>query len=349
MRLPAPAPATRVALQVAAAAGLATALGHLLPIERPQWAVISAALVIGTTWGESLRRSWQRALGTVAGAVVGLAAVTLLHGLPVDEAVAAFTALFAMLYAGSSRPVALAGLGTVIVAMMLGILVDAGPHLLIVRIYETGLGVAIAVVVSGLLSLVRRRDAADAAVDGALEAMGAGVAAALARACGARPADAPAEPAAPWAGLARAEATRASFADLRYEGVLLGRTAGRVARLEILIQAMEHHAVALARDVRPIPAGLTPPLRDALATLAARLAAGFARARRSRGGSGVADDTARGPDDAAFAAAQTALRAAVLAGAAPDAADGPPPPLSLVELAYHAARLDTLLATLAAA
>lgn len=324
-----PAPTTRVALQVAAAAGLATALGHLLPIERPQWAVISAALVIGASWGESLRRSWQRVLGTLAGAVIGLVAVTVLHGLAVEEAVAAFAALFAMLYAGSAHPVALAGLVTVIIALMLGILVDAGPHLLLVRIYETGLGVGIAVVVSGLLFLTRSRDGADEAIDGYLEAMGDGIAAALAaptgRGGGPVPLGLPGE------GLDRAETMRARFTDLRYEGVLLGRTARRVTRLEVLLEATGYHAAALTRAARPVPDDLDPPIRAAIAVLADRLAARIAGCR-ARGATPSADD-------AAFVAAQETLRTAVLAS-------DRQLPVALVELAYHAARLDAVLASL---
>ena len=69
----------RHALRLAATAGVAAALVVASGLEDGRWVVLTIFLVLKPDYGSTLHRAPQRAVGTFAGAGIGLAAVQLGH------------------------------------------------------------------------------------------------------------------------------------------------------------------------------------------------------------------------------------------------------------------------------
>lgn len=65
-------PATRLAIQVLVALAITKFLSDMTQLPRPYWGYITVVSVLCQTWGESLRKSAQRVLATLAGLTLGV-------------------------------------------------------------------------------------------------------------------------------------------------------------------------------------------------------------------------------------------------------------------------------------
>lgn len=173
MRLPPlPRPVGGLQWRFCVKVGLAAALGYLLTRgaqnEYAIYSAMTAALIVGATVGEDFEASGNRAKGTLAGMIAGVA-VSAIFGpsaLGVGLAVAA-TALLALAL-GWGVPVARVGVTVCIITLVLH-----GVHALeydLLRALNTLIGIVVGLAVSFFVWPVRGRDALERAMRRALEA-----------------------------------------------------------------------------------------------------------------------------------------------------------------------------------
>lgn len=166
-------PTTRQAVQAAAAAATALALGQALSQDRWYWAVATAWWIFVNTAsrGETLVRGFRRVLGTAAGIVAGFALALPLHGAPVPSALLVAACVFGIFY---SAPVSYSWMTffvTVMAGSLYGLFGVLRPGLLALRLAETGAGALAAGLAVLLVLPVTTHAATDAWIRRALEAV----------------------------------------------------------------------------------------------------------------------------------------------------------------------------------
>ena len=177
---PPPGPlAWRIALRVSLASALAMLGGMAISPQRWFWAVISTYVVFLNTRsrGDTVFRGGQRVAGTLLGLLAGLVVVSLLPGSGWTLIALLFLSTFGMYYFFLVSYT----LGIFWVTILLGLVYQAlgapaGP-LLVLRLEETAVGAAAAMVVAVLVLPVRTRDQVARSGTGVLRAL-AGVMAA---------------------------------------------------------------------------------------------------------------------------------------------------------------------------
>ena len=158
----------RRAVQVAIAVAASVAVGELISPTRWFWAVITAFVVFvgSSSRGDVLTKGWQRTVGTLGGAFVGVGAATLVAGRPAVSLVLIVVCLFLALYLMSVSSGALMFFVTVVLALAFGLVGQFTVTLLVVRLAETAAGAAIGIAVSFLVLPTRTRTTvADATAD----------------------------------------------------------------------------------------------------------------------------------------------------------------------------------------
>jgi hypothetical protein len=141
---------TRQAVQVTLAIALAIAGGTWLSADRWPWAVITAFAVFArpASAGEALVRSWQRVVGTLAGAAGGLLVAHAVAGHRAVEVGLVFVCLFFALYFLRVSAAGMALFITLLLALLWGLMGLLTPGLLYLRLTETLVGAAAAALVS---------------------------------------------------------------------------------------------------------------------------------------------------------------------------------------------------------
>lgn len=154
-------PTTRQAIQVAVAASLAIIAGELLSPARWYWAVIAAFVIFAGTnsWGETLRKGWQRLFGTILGVPCGLLVATLLSGDKTASLAAIFVCLFCAFYFVTVTYSMMTFWITTMLALLYGLLGQFSFGVLMLRIEETALGAVIGVTVAILVLPTNTRTA----------------------------------------------------------------------------------------------------------------------------------------------------------------------------------------------
>ncbi len=151
--------AWRVALRVTVASALAMAGGMALSDQRWFWAVITTYVVFlgGRSRGDTMVKGSQRLAGTVLGLVGGLVLATLIGSNPVLLTAGLLLAVFGMFYFFLVSYT----VGIFCVTVLLGLLYSAMgaslEPLLMLRMEETAIGTAAAIVVALLVLPVRTR------------------------------------------------------------------------------------------------------------------------------------------------------------------------------------------------
>ena len=137
--------AARLAITLA----VAETVRLMVPVGKPYWIVLTAAIVLKPDLGSVFARGVQRTLGTLAGVLLGVAIVALVPPggwLLVPVAVFAFCFPF-----GASRNYGLlATLITPLVLLLLDFNATAGTRLALDRLVDTGIGAAVVLVVGYL-------------------------------------------------------------------------------------------------------------------------------------------------------------------------------------------------------
>jgi len=144
-------PTTKLAVQIFIALFIITLLGDLCKLPRTYWAALAAVSVLCQTWGESLRKSGQRILATIAGMTLGL-----LLNIPFEQVVAVelvliLTCVFFMSYFGPVSYVRSIFFLSVMLAMIFGISGDLTQHVYWTRITETMVGAGVAILTAILV------------------------------------------------------------------------------------------------------------------------------------------------------------------------------------------------------
>jgi len=148
----------RAGAQLAAAVAIAWGLSKALGLPESFWAVMSVLIVMRPSAGSTLEASWDRMSGTFAGALVGLAAVWLIHhGLP--AAAGALAVVLLLSFVGAAVP----GLRSAPIAAL--IILSAGSlpghsalQVALLRLLQIGIGVGVALAMA-LLSAEYRAGA----------------------------------------------------------------------------------------------------------------------------------------------------------------------------------------------
>jgi hypothetical protein len=167
------APGTRLAVQAGAAAALAIAAGEVISAQRWYWAVAAVWWIfVNTTHrGETLVRGFRRMLGTVAGAVAGLAAALPLHGAALPGALVLTVCVFGIFYAAPVSYSWMVFFVTVLAGVLYSLFGVLRPGLLALRAEETGAGAAAAAVAVLLVFPVTTHAATDAWIRHVLRAV----------------------------------------------------------------------------------------------------------------------------------------------------------------------------------
>ncbi|MBB5938459.1 FUSC family protein [Streptomyces zagrosensis] len=182
---------TRQAIQAVAGGAFALAVGQVLSHERWYWAV-------GATWwvfvntasrGETLVRSFRRALGTVIGVALGLVIAVPLHGAAIPTAVLVAVCVFGIFYTAAVSYTWMMLAVTLMAGLLYGLLGVLDPALLALRVTETGVGAVGAALAVLLVLPVTTHATTDAWIQRALRCVHACTAEAASRLAGSEAAD----------------------------------------------------------------------------------------------------------------------------------------------------------------
>ena len=144
-------PTTRLAIQIFVALSLINLLATACHLPRAYWAGLTAVSVLCQTWGESLRKSTQRLLATIGGLTLGSLLYYPLQNYPLIMLGLVFVNLFLMSYFITvSYPKAMFFV-SIFLAMLFGVMGTMTFTIYWVRIMETFVGSAIAILVSIIL------------------------------------------------------------------------------------------------------------------------------------------------------------------------------------------------------
>ncbi|MGO4475497.1 FUSC family protein [Massilia sp. 2TAF26] len=151
---------TRRALQACAAALGAIVAGRALSPSHWYWAVFAAFVVFTrtVTIGQTLSGAWRQVLATVVGVCVGIAAAELVHGNRTVELVLLFAFVGSGFYAFRGLQNVYVVLLSAMLAMLYELMGMNSPGLLILRLEETLIGAAAAVLSASLVLPVHTRD-----------------------------------------------------------------------------------------------------------------------------------------------------------------------------------------------
>ncbi|MGH7103181.1 MAG: FUSC family protein [Acetobacteraceae bacterium] len=149
-----------IALQAVVAVGIAVLAAELLPIRRPYWIPLTAVILTSTSFGETLRKSYERLLGTVVGLAVGELLWLLLAGRPTATMAVLLLAVAAIFV---SRTGAYRWMLAWLTLALVVLLNEAGEASLLVdgRLVDTMIGVVIVLVVTRFLVPVRAKAVAE--------------------------------------------------------------------------------------------------------------------------------------------------------------------------------------------
>ena len=179
--VPAPPPgplAWRIALRVTLASALAMAGGMMVSPQRWFWAVITVYVVFlnARSRGDTIYKGVQRLGGTLLGLVAGITLAAALAGQPVAQSVVLLAAVFGMYYFFLVSYVVGIFCVTVFLGLLYSLLGASLEPLLLLRVEETAVGAAAAMLVAICVLPARTRDQ--------VQRSGAGVLQALAEAAG---------------------------------------------------------------------------------------------------------------------------------------------------------------------
>ena len=165
---------TRNAVQIGVAAGVAIALGDLISPQRYYWAVLAAFITFmgAHNAGEQIRKALFRVAGTVIGIGVGSLLVSAVGHHTLWSIAIVLVSLFLGLYLFRISYAFLAIAITVTVSQLYQQLGEFTNSLLLVRLEETALGAAVAIVVVMLVLPLHTRQVLRVALREHVEAVG---------------------------------------------------------------------------------------------------------------------------------------------------------------------------------
>lgn len=163
----------RLAVRITTAGVAAYVAGHLLALEQTQWAVLTAVIVMQANVGASIKAMLDRFVGTLGGAVWGVAvSLNLRHGVSMPLWLALTIGVAPLAVLTAFKPTYRVAPITAVILLLTPTLQAAGPvQTALQRLLEIGVGSVIALIVSLFVLPARAHGAVAAAVSQALKAM----------------------------------------------------------------------------------------------------------------------------------------------------------------------------------
>jgi|GEM_PF-5131213 len=157
---PRPQDTTRRALQACAAALGALLAGRALAPDHWFWAVFASFVVFtrSATVGQTLSGAWRQVLATMAGVAVGIAVAELVHGNRIVELSLLFVFVAAGYYAFQGMQITYTVLLSAMLAMLYELMGMNSPGLLLLRLEETAVGAASAILAARFVFPAHTRD-----------------------------------------------------------------------------------------------------------------------------------------------------------------------------------------------
>ncbi|MGH7117491.1 MAG: FUSC family protein [Acetobacteraceae bacterium] len=154
-------PEIRIALQAVVSVAIAVLATHVLPVQRPYWIPLTTVILTSTSFGETIRKSYERLLGTVAGLLAGELIWLALAGRPAATTAALMVAVAGIFFSRSGAYRWMLAWVTLALVVLLN---EAGQASLLVdgRLADTLVGLAIVLVVTRFLLPVRAKVVAEA-------------------------------------------------------------------------------------------------------------------------------------------------------------------------------------------
>jgi uncharacterized membrane protein YccC len=269
------APTTRMGVQAAVASAALVALDAVFHFGKGYWAILSAALVVANSFGDTWRRAVQRGLGTAVGVIAGLAIGPLTGHAPSVMLPAAGLAIALAVITVKARYGLAMALVSFVFVIALEIFLQPPLEVLMARIWETLLGAACGILASAFVLPLRLTAQLTDTARGILARARAEVSTALAAARGG---EGSAAPRLGTALLAAWGAEKARFRNLGAETLL--RPGGGPARPFLVAQldAVVEQAALLEDAVTALKRPADEGFAAVAAELAARADAAFAAA-----------------------------------------------------------------------
>lgn len=144
----------RLAVQAVVCVIVALVVAHLMRAERPYWIALTAVILTSASFGETLRKSYERLLGTIGGLIAGELLWVVLAGHAVWLNAVTLVAIVGLFFGRAGAYRWLLFWLTLVLALLLN---EAGESSLLVggRLVDTLIGAAIVVVVTRFLLPVR--------------------------------------------------------------------------------------------------------------------------------------------------------------------------------------------------
>lgn len=164
----------RVALQAVVSVAIAILATHVLPARRPYWIPLTVIILTSASFGETLRKSYERLLGTAGGLIAGELLWLALAGRPALATTALLVAVAAIFFGRTGAYRWLLFWITLALALLLN---GAGAGSLLVsgRLVDTLIGVVIVVAVTRFILPVRAAMVTAARVRALLETVATGL------------------------------------------------------------------------------------------------------------------------------------------------------------------------------
>ena len=161
----------RLTVRIVVAALASFGLGHALHLAQSYWAVITAVIVMQASVGGALKATFDRIVGTIGGSIWGVAVLlTVPHGDPASLALALAVVLAPLALLTAFKPAyRVAPITACILLLTPGNHVDGPLMSALNRIFEIGLGSAVALLVSLLVLPARAHGVLASAACQALE------------------------------------------------------------------------------------------------------------------------------------------------------------------------------------
>ncbi len=152
---------TKLAIQAATAVLLTILICEYFHLERSYWATLTSLLLISQTWGESIKKAFERVSMTILGGITGTVLYFFLSDqllLPDQQLLIFFiitvSVFFALFFLTIEYLISVFFI-TLIIVFLFALLSQWNFHILNVRIYETLIGAVIAITTSAVVLPIR--------------------------------------------------------------------------------------------------------------------------------------------------------------------------------------------------
>lgn len=169
-RFPLTAMEVRLAVQAMACVAIAIVVAHLVRTDRPYWIPLTAAILTCATFGETVRKSYERILGTIGGLIAGEVLWLILAGHPALMTIVTLASVTAIFFGRTGAYRWVLFWLTLVLSLLLN---AAGESSLLVsgRLVDTLIGAVVVLVVTRFVLPVHAADVARERIASLLRAL----------------------------------------------------------------------------------------------------------------------------------------------------------------------------------